>query len=206
METAQKVNDMSIDSRSCSLRGAAPAIFNLEPFIPYYARFESVKGRIFRLDTRIYLDEHNPAEVGVCVGAIVAKNLGSAKSRQLSVLASLKQAEKALPFNSYVQVWNLFYLCGPDLQTACATIRAFDNPTQCLSENNEQKVIWFAWGDNDRFLNPFKSRFLVARPGSFYYNPRLKLIVSREPLVTDFAKHPQGLLAKPVVDHLACVL
>ena len=161
----------------------------------------------------------------MCVGAIVAKNPGSAKSRQLSVLAPLdldgdkmlpsvrnrfidayKQAEKALPFNSYVQVWNLFYLCSPDLGTACATIRGFDNPPQCLSENNEQKVIWFAWGDNDSFLNPFKSRFLVARPGSFYYNPRLKLIVSREPLVTDFAKHPQGLPAKPVVDHLACVL
>lgn len=193
--------------------------------VSYYARFEHVFGRLFRFDTRIYLGEHALSENGVCVGAIVGKNPGSAKPMQLGKLAPLDlkgdkmlpsvrkrfvsaylQAGKEIPENAFVQIWNLFYLCDPDLRAACSALRSLKSPPICSSENLKPKVVWFAWGDTDLHLNPLKRRFISRGHCGFYYDPRSKSEVSYIPSEADFAKHPQGLRAAPVVDHLADLL
>lgn len=191
----------------------------------YYARFEPVAEQVFRFDTRIYLGKHNTEEGGECVGAIVGKNPGSAKPTQLGVLAPLnlagdkmlpsvrnrfiaayQKAGKSIPANAFVQVWNLFYLCNPNLGAACSEMSRSVNPTLCPSENKKPKITWFAWGGNDGYLNPFKQRFLADQGSGFYYNHRSRMIVSRIPSITDFAKHPQGMPATPIVNHLAGLL
>jgi len=191
----------------------------------YYARFEPVAGHVFRFDTRIYLGKHDANEDGECVGAIVGKNPGSAKPTQLGVLAPLnldgdkmlpsvrnrfvaayQNAGKSIPTNAFVQVWNLFYLCNPDLGAACSEISSLVNPPPCPSESKKPTIIWFAWGGNDGYLNSFKQRFLSDQKSGFYYNHQSGMIISRAPSVTDFAKHPQGMPAMPIVNHLAGLL
>lgn len=103
----------------------------------YVARFEEINGHRFRFDTRIYLESFDPKTNGVCVGAIVGKNPGSAAPRELNRLLSLelngdkmlpfvgnrflegyKHVKKPIPPNAFVRVWNLFYVCDPDLGVA----------------------------------------------------------------------------------------
>lgn len=191
----------------------------------YYARFETIENHLFRFDTRIYLGEHDTNQDGECVGAIVGKNPGSAQPTQLGVFAHLnldgdkmlpsvrnrfiaayEQAVKPIPANAYVQVWNLFYLCNPNLDEACSIIKNFAIQPQCPSEKNQPKVVWFAWGGNDGHLNPFKPRFIKRNIPSFYYNHQSRAVVSHAPSEHDFAKHPQGMPATPVINHLASVL
>ncbi len=191
----------------------------------YYARFESVADYVFRFDTRIYLGDHKLDESGECVGAIVGKNPGSARLRQLGVLAPLdlhgdkmlpfvrnrfvaayEKAGKAFPPNAFVQVWNLFYLCNADLGAACTAINSFANPPLCSTEGRKLKVVWFAWGGDDSRLNPFKCRFISGQQGGFYYSGITKSIVILTPSASDFAKHTQGMPKRPVVNHLAGVL
>jgi hypothetical protein len=191
----------------------------------YYARFETVADHMFRFDTRIYLGEHDSHQSGECVGAIIGKNPGSAKPTQFGILAPLElngdkmlpsvrnrfiaayeQTGNHIPANAFVQVWNLFYLCNPNLGEACSKISNFASPPQCPSENNEPKVVWFAWGGNDGRLNPFKLRFTSCQRPSFYYNHQSRAVVSHTPSAHDFAKHPQGMPAIPVINYLASVL
>lgn len=192
----------------------------------FYAHFESVAGNTFRFDTRIYLGEHNIEEDGECVGAIVGKNPGSATSSQLGVWTQLQlngdkmlpsvrnrfvdayqKAGKSTPDNAFVQVWNLFYLCDPELDAACLAINDLTNPPVCPSESKKPKVIWFAWGGSDHLLNPFKKRFLSQTHfGGFYYCNKSKSVVAHPPSDDDFAKHPQGMPALPVVNYLANAL
>ncbi len=188
----------------------------------YYARFEEVDGQLFRFDTRIYLGAHDLAAESICVGAIVGKNPGSAKPTELSVLAPLaldgdkmlpsvrnrfraayQVAGKSIPNNAYVSVWNLFYLCNPVLDQACAVVNAMGNSPSCESEEGVPPVIWFAWGGNDARLNAFKQRYLTCQRNSFYYDHRAAKVIAQAPSAEDFAKHPQGMLARPVVEHLA---
>jgi hypothetical protein len=191
----------------------------------YYARFETIADYMFRFDTRIYLGKHSADEDGECVGAIIGKNPGSAKPTQFGVLASLnldgdkmlpsvrnrflsayQQAGKVIPENAFVQVWNLFYHCNPDLGAACSAMSRLNDLPLCPSESGKQKVVWFAWGGSDNRLNPFKQRFLSDSQCGFYYNHQSGMIVSRSPCAADFAKHPQGLPALPIVNHLAGLL
>ncbi len=191
----------------------------------YYARFDTVADHVFRFDTRIYLGNHNTNEVGECVGAIVGKNPGSAKPTQLGVLAPLKlDGDKMLPSvrnrfiaayqntstpipnNVFVQVWNLFYLCNPDLGMACSEMSSIANPPFCPTENKNPMIVWFAWGNSNGYLNPFKKRFLSGKKNGFYYNHQSGLVVSRPPTITDFAKHPQGMPKMPIVNHLTGLL
>lgn len=191
----------------------------------YYARFESHAGQRFRFDTRIYLGKHDADEGGECVGAIVGKNPGSAKSIQLGVLAPLsldgdkmlpsvrnrfvaayQKAGKSIPANAFVQVWNLFYLCNPVLGAACMEMNRLANPPLCPSENKKPKIIWFAWGGNNGYLNLFKQRFLTDQKMGFYFNHQSGVVVSCAPSATDFAKHTQGMPAIPIVNHLAGLL
>lgn len=212
---------------------------------PYaYARFEEHGGQVFRLDTRVYLDnnQHRLEEKAECVGAIVAKNPGSAKladgvelgewapvslgrDRMLPAVRkwfkeAYDQACEPLPENAFVQVWNLFYLCNRKLSKACSAIREIPEPPACPSESaSKPKLVWFAWGGGRdrvaRCLNPFKDRFLqrgyidgfyFGNANSFHWDPKSAALLSCAPTARDFAKHPQGLPAAPIVNHLSFLI
>ena len=95
----------------------------------YLARFEKVDGELCRFDTRIYLNGYDISKDSNCIGAIVGKNPGSAIPRVLNELVPLelngdnmlptvrnrfidgyRLAKKQIPTNSFVRVWNLFYI------------------------------------------------------------------------------------------------
>jgi len=71
---------------------------------------------------------------------------------------------------------------------------SFTSQPQCPSEKNQLKVVWFAWGGNDRLLNSFKLRFIGRNSPSFYYNHQSRAVVSHTPSEHDFAKHPKVCL------------
>jgi len=121
-------------------------------------------------------------------------------------ISAYEEAGKPIPTNAFVRVWNLFYLCNKNLEEACAKINHFTTPPRCPSENDTPPVVWFAWGGDDARLNHFKERFASPQYPSFYYNHTAKEIMGNAPTFDDFAKHPQGLPAKPVVDYLSMVL
>jgi len=193
----------------------------------YYACFEKIKGQLFRFDTRIYLgpDEPEPAQ-GVCVAAIIGKNPGSARPRELNQWGPLhltgdkllpsvrnrfidayKAAKKAPPRNAYVRVWNLFYMCNVSPTAAVQQMQRFPSPPTCPTEAMLPTVVWFAWGGNVPRLNGFKTRFLALRcENQFFYDHRMGVVVPRAPLVSDLAKHTQGMPTRPVVDHLKRLL
>jgi hypothetical protein len=191
----------------------------------YYARFENINNRLFRFDTRIYLGKHDHNLPGKCVGAIIGKNPGSAKPTQLGSLSPLnldgdkmlpsvrnrfiaayQSMGKEIPENAFVQVWNLFYLCNPNLGEACVAISELPITPQCPSETSQPDIVWFAWGGNDARLNVFKARFTSREFTSFYYDHRAGTVIIHVPTVQDFAKHPQGMPAKPIIEHLARAL
>jgi hypothetical protein len=122
-------------------------------------------------------------------------------------VAAYQKSGKTVPENAFVQIWNLFYPCNPCLEEACFALSSFQNPPLCRSESITPKVLWFAWGDSNSRLNMYKTRFLSRNyPNSFFYDPKIKSIVGCKPTELHFAKHPQGMLASPVVDHLVNVL
>jgi len=106
----------------------------------FWARFEEINGELHRFDTRIYLNQiEKISDSDECIGAIIAKNPGSAKNgkNSLGVLAPLKlDNDKLLPTiknwiseadhnkkaGQYVQVLNTFYLCNPNLREAFDSI------------------------------------------------------------------------------------
>lgn len=201
---------------------------------PYaYARFEEHGGQLFRLDTRVYLDDnqHNLDEKAECVAAIVAKNPGSAKPAdgvEVGTWAPVRldrdamlprvrkwfreaylQAGKSSPTNGFVQVWNLFYLCNPTLSKACSAVMEFPEPhPHCPTESTSKpKFVWFAWGGDDDRLNAFKDRFLnQGQRNSFYYDKNSACLLTVVPNARDFAKHPQGLPALPIINHLSFLI
>lgn len=193
----------------------------------YYAQFDLHSGATFRSDTRIYLNG-NPASQtdGDCVAAIVGKNPGSASSATTGTWESLdltgdkmlpsvgnrfieayKLARKTIPKFAFVRVWNLFYLCDENLGSALDAINKISSPLICSSENNIPEIVWFAWGNDDINLNPFKNRFLSMRiVHAFFFDKQNDKICARCPTRASFAKHPQGLPAQPVIEHLAKIL
>ena len=188
----------------------------------YFAKFEKINGYLFRFDTRIYLVSYQDGTESQCIGAIVAKNPGSAIYKKLGKWSSLDlngdkmlptvrnrfinacaHAEKNIPINSFVRVWNLFYLCDPNLGEACRSINTFNLIPECASETDNVNIVWYAWGDDDKFLNKFKNRFLNRRQNNgFYYNKRNGSISEHSPDLSDFAKHTQGMPAEPVEHYL----
>jgi len=120
----------------------------------YLARFEEIDGELFRFDTRIYLNAYDPSINSNCVGAIVGKNPGSAIPKTLNELVPLElngdrmlptvknrftdgyeMAKKQIPLNSFVRVWNLFYICDPDLGSACQKAANYKKLPTCNTEN-----------------------------------------------------------------------
>jgi hypothetical protein len=194
----------------------------------YYARFVTVYDAEFRLDTRIYLEDgFHSEESGVCVAAIVGKNPGSACSTKFDrwerltlagdkmlpgvrnrFIEGYRLSGKQIPQNAFIRVWNLFYLCNEELDLAVAShSKIASNAPTCPSEKIVPKIIWFAWGGFATSLNPFKARFQnLTIKNVFYFDNHSGKIVTRIPSQMDFAKHPQGLSKKPIVEHLASVL
>jgi hypothetical protein len=195
----------------------------------YYAKFESHSGTIFRTDTRIYLNELPRGRTdGTCMAAIIGKNPGAASAFTVGVwgrlnltgdkmlpnvrnifLKAYMYAGKKIPKNAFVQVWNLFYLCDKTLSTALDAIREINSPLRCPSEERLPKIVWFAWGGDNKHLNSFKKRFLITHPRpaqAFFFDKENREICSHSPTIASFAKHPRGLLTQPIIEHLARIL
>jgi len=192
----------------------------------YFARFEKVDGVLFRFDTRIYLNGYDPSKNSSCVGAIVGKNPGSAIPKTLSELVPLelngdkmlptvrnrfidgyKLAKKKISLNSFVRVWNLFYICDPDLNSACQKATNYKNLPTCSTENEGVPIVWYGWGGHDQRLNLFKERFIAKTwPHQFFYDHNKSCVNTQPPTIKSFAKHTQGMPSKPVNEHLANVI
>jgi hypothetical protein len=196
----------------------------------YYARFIKVHNELFRLETRIYLEEMPkiPNEKdGVCVAAIIGKNPGSARPTQLDkwtslnlgkdkmlpyvrnrFLESYRLAGKTIPHGAFVRIWNLFYLCNAKFSSALKSVNLVGSQAlDCPSEKGSRKIVWFAWGGFDLRLNSFKERFQkmnVEYP--FFFDKKSRKIIERIPSETDLAKHPQGLRGEPIEKYLASIL
>jgi hypothetical protein len=193
----------------------------------YYALFTKVNGKLFRLDTQIYLNESDqPRAEDTCVAAVVAKNPGSAVPRNLGVferlqlnedkmlprvrndfIAAYEEAGKEIPEGGFVRVWNLFYLCGQDLRAAISSYSGIQTPLFCQSEKDHPSLVWFVWGRSHRILDLMKLRFAgltVSHP--CFYDWVNRVMKEGVPRTCDFAKHPQGLLRSEVVPFLAARL
>ncbi len=192
----------------------------------FVARFEEINGDLFRFDTRIYLGEYDLTHESFCVASIVGKNPGSASPKITGELSDLElDGDKLLPYvrnrflvalnvkgkypepNSYVRVWNLFYLCNKNLHEAKLANEKHGALAFCDSESNQVPINWFAWGPSDSYLDPYKIRFLSKEySSSFFYDNRKKCVIPGAPVITDSVKHTQGMPAQPVENHLALVL
>ncbi|HNQ74926.1 MAG TPA: hypothetical protein PKN95_15170 [Verrucomicrobiota bacterium] len=192
----------------------------------YVAKFEKIDGVVCRFDTRIYLGSFHRSERSICVGAIVGKNPGSASPAQLGVLTQLELrgdkmlptvgnrfrtayelADKPVPRNAFVRVWNLFYVCDKDLRQAAERASQLGSPPVCSSEQDTVPLVWFGWGGDDAKLNLFKQRFIKrAYPVAFFYDHRVRKVVGHAPTQTDFAKHTQGMPEAPITGHLSRLL
>ena len=154
-------------------------------------------------------------------GAIIGKNPGSAKANRFGVWAPLQldrdtmlptvrntfraaysKARKQIPSGAYVQVWNLFYLCDPNLAAAIKTIGTVPSPSLCRSEKTKPSIVWFAWGGSDSVLDPMKVRFESSSFASPFFYDHKKVIQSRVPTPDDFPKHTQGLPMSHVIEFL----
>jgi hypothetical protein len=195
--------------------------------MPYFARFTIHEGYRFRLDTRIYLRESDaPSKCDQCVAAVVAKNPGSACPTELDRLSRLSLAGDKLlpnvrnrfrtayrlssievPHGAFVRVWNLVYLCNPNLSEAIVSFRTIRQPLFCNSENTIPRIVWFAWGPPNSQLQHFTQRFrnrTFKQP--FYFDMDIKKIVPRIPTTTSRVKHTQGLPCDAVEKHLAQII
>lgn len=192
----------------------------------FVARFEKIDGHLFRFDTRVYLESYTPDTRSQCVGAIIGKNPGSAKPRNVGRLEPLDlDGDKMLPFvgnrfraayeglrkpvpeNGFVRVWNLFYVCNASLAQAIRTYSALSTHPFCPTENERPPLVWFGWGGNYFALNPFKNRFLQREHTQpFFFNNRTKNVQATVPLVQEAARHTQGMSKVPIELHLSGLL
>lgn len=195
----------------------------------YLAKFKKIDGELFRFDTRIYLNGYDSSKDCNCVGAIVGKNPGSARAGSTALNDELtpleleddkmlptvrnrfidgyKQAKKQIPINSFVRVWNLFYICDSDLDSAIHKASGCKNLPICSTENEETPIVWYGWGAHDQRLNLFKERFIAKkRQHQFFYDHNESRINTQPPTIRSFAKHTQGMPSKPVNEHLANVI
>ncbi|WOJ92804.1 hypothetical protein R0135_13560 [Congregibacter variabilis] len=191
----------------------------------YWAKFKTMGGQRFRLDTRIYLDAiAAPDDQDAVIGCIIGKNPGSAvaskRSSQLAPIAlsgdkflptvlsvlrqSYRRAQRPIVPGSYVQVLNLFYLCDRDLTAAKRSLKSCPKAPLCPTEAQDFPWAWFAWGGSDRVLDPLKPRFdALSSARSFYYCKDQGRVIARRPTSQDLAKHTQGMPQSTVVTHLA---
>src|SRR5216683_4960152 len=172
--------------------------------MPYFANFLMHEGHQFRLDTRVYLRDDEPGDGDMCVAAIIGKNPGSANPTTYGCLSRLSlDGDKLLPYvrnrfcngyeragveippGAYVWVWNLVYICNPDLRTAVRTFQSVQTPLCCGTEDACPMVVWFAWGPPSPHFRRFKARFLQRTIESpFYYDMDSNQIVAFAPTQT----------------------
>lgn len=192
----------------------------------FVAKFQRINGNLFRFDTRIYLGSFTKDSPSHCIGAIIGKNPGSAKPRTLDTLeplqldgdrmlpfvgnrfcAAFQQLGQTLPPNSFVRVWNLFYLCNANLKQAKSTFSTVPGEHFCPTESEEVPLSWFGWGGDDQKLNPFKARFLGRELRTpFFFNSRTRRVQATLPSATDPAQHTQGMPALPIETYLVEIL
>src|SRR5258706_12089724 len=145
-----------------------------------YAEFVQVGNHWFRYDTRVYLNGQPKSQAdGHCIAAVIGKNPGSAgptnetgwqpialngdkmlpyiRNRFLEAYA---KAKVLIPDLAYVQVLNLFYLCGKSLRTALKSYGSRQEPQYCQTEGDEYPIEWFVWGGQHPALDALKARFL----------------------------------------------
>lgn len=194
----------------------------------FWAKFEKYGNDIFRLDTRIYLDDiKEPNIMDKCIGAVVGKNPGSAKrsNNSASLQAIDLNGDKLLPTvkniiqkayqeaninppkNAYIQVLNLFYLCNKNLDEAIVSMKNSQGPKTCKSEEKIFPWIWYVWGGQANTLDSYKKRFFRMQEGShFFYDKNNGKIQNNVPNIEDFAKHTQGLSHDCMVPYIATLL
>jgi hypothetical protein len=194
----------------------------------FWAEFVKIADDTFRFDTRVYFNSISEVrESDNCVGAIVGKNPGSAKSVAIDegiqpisldrdkllptvrniFVQSYKEAEVDLPKRGYIQILNLFYLCNKNLGQAIAGVKKNKYAKNCLSENKNFPLIWYVWGDSLDDLNPFKERFKQLKSSNhFYYDKVHNKVVSESPSISCFAKHTQGLRHDYVVPYISGII
>lgn len=192
----------------------------------YLAKFEEIEGELFRFDTRIYLKRYDPMKASNCLGAIVGKNPGAASPSELGKFAPIemhgdkmlptvrnrfidayKICNKQIPANSFIRIWNLFYICDPSLKSAYKKASKFDHLPTCDTENEMVPIVWYGWGGDNHKLNHFKQRFYSRNfPNQFFYDHNEARINAFRPSLYSFAKHTQGMPAQPVNEYLASVI
>lgn len=195
--------------------------------MPYFARFKICKGYQFRFDTRIYLREQDaPGARDVCVAAVIGKNPGSAMPTRMNQLSEIslnggkllptvrnrflnayERAGLDVPDGAFIRVWNLFYLCNPNLSEAITQNTAIGGPLDRKSEKDEPEIVWFAWGPPKAKLRPYYMRFLTRpfkRP--FYFDITKKRVVRGMPDAACRVKHTQGMPGAAIEQHLAAAL
>lgn len=164
-----------------------------------------------------------------CVGAIAAKNPGSANAADPSLLALQRirlDGDKLLPTvrcvvlkayagagkqpspGDYIQVLNLFYLCEPNLRQALKSIESIRHtgggPAPCQTETGEFPWVWYAWGRDRPELSEFKTRFGALKTNaSFYLDKDRDTVVPTVPCREAFPKHTQGLAHDKIVPYLS---
>jgi hypothetical protein len=167
-----------------------------------------------------------------CIGAIVAKNPGSANAADPSCLALQRirlDGDKLLPTvrcvvlkayanvgkqpfpGDYIQVLNLFYLCEPNLRQAMKTLdsirHAGGDTASCQTETGAFPWVWYAWGRDTPRLSAFKTRFAALKTNaSFYLDKDQDTVVTDVPCRESFPKHTQGLAHDKIVPHLSSLL
>lgn len=185
-----------------------------------------------RFDTRIYLSANvNPTSSDPCVGAIIAKNPGSAQPAggQFNCLvpitlsgdkmlpnvrnrfiAAYQHANKTIPAQAFVRIWNLFYVCGSNFSSALRTYQIMPHSPLCPSECGvAPPIIWFAWGSPANRVQYLKRRFQNKFPNAYhlFYHTRSKRMCRGSPFpANNPARHPQGTPALPMERALAALV
>lgn len=192
----------------------------------YWAKFIASENQLFRLDTRVYLNDIvEPFETDICIGAVVGKNPGSARPGNIisrlgfseialskdkllpNVRSIVNKSSNRIWTNEYVQILNLFYLCNANINAAINTLNNLEDPIFCDTENHIFPWVWFVWGDDDSTLNVIKGRFQqITTEIPFFYDWRNREIVERIPALNDFARHTQGFTHSLITPFLASIL
>jgi hypothetical protein len=195
----------------------------------YWARFQNHGGHLFRIDTRVYLTDVAECREDDCpVGAVVAKNPGSARPSDATSIAlhpiSLKndrliptvrsfvrrayeEAEIEIPSRGYIQVLNLFYLCEKEYSEAIRKLRSIASPPLDPAEEGRFPWIMYLWGKYDRSKASHMTRFSrIESDHHFYFDQNLERIVQGVPGPTAFARHTQGMELEPVITYLAALI
>ncbi len=194
----------------------------------FWAEFLELGNDTFRFDTRIYLHPIKRIKNGDhCIGAVVGKNPGSAKSTAVGtgikaieldgdkllptvrniIIKAYNESGIHIPERGYVQVLNLFYLCNPNLDKAISEVENNTNAKNDPAENLSFPWVWYVWGSKSEILNAYKGRFSSLKSNNhFYYDKELSKVVSKPATERSFAKHTQGLKHALVVPYISGVI